>query len=464
MTAIPLLSGLQSNQQAEFVQVFPSNLEPISLENGISHGQLKTSPGAVIVANGSGPDRGGIIFNDLQYRIMGTKLVSVSSANVLTVLADVGAGGKCGFALGFGRLAIRSATRLYYWDGATLVQVTDPDLGQCIDLAWLDGQFFSTDGTYIIATDIADPTNINPVRYGSAESDPDMVVGLLPLRGEMYVFGSSSIEVQNYVGGANFPLQSNPGATIPIGCVGPLAKTLFAASFAFVGAARNDAPAVWIAEGGGATKISTRAIDKLLAAEPNPSAIQLERRVSDDEQRLIVHLSDRSVMFLLNASTALGEKVWEYLYSGQGMDKPYRLRNSLYAYGSWYVGDTESSALGTLTSDSGEHFGEAVGWTFLTSFIYAGAKGFIVHSLELIGLPGRGQTGPATVFMSYSSDGQQWSQERAISLGDPNERTKRIQFRPHHRCSNYLAIKFRGDSSALAGWASLEGGIEPLAS
>lgn len=463
MPTIPLLSGIRTSQRADFVQTYPINLDPVSLENGISKGYLRSTAGATLFGIGPGMDRGGIVFNDALHRVMGTKLVKVDGGGNVTVLGDVGGSGPVSFALGFGRLGIRSGTTYWYWDGATLVQLTDPDLGQCIDLAWLNGQFFSTDGTYVIATDINDPTSVNPVRYGSAESDPDKVTGLLPLRGEMYVFGKTSIEVQNYVGGSNFPLQSNPGATIPIGCVGPLAKTLYAESFAFVGAARNDGLAVWIASGGGATKISTRAIDDLLAAEVNPAGIQLERRVSRDEQKLIVHLSDRSVAFYRSASQKAGVEVWQELRSGREMNKAYRLRNAVYVNGQWICGDTESNKLGVLDEATGEQFGEAVGWQFQTDFTYNQANGFIVHALELIGLPGRGQAGDAAAFMSYTKDGQIWSQERAISLGSPNQRQKRVQWRPHSRMGNYAGFKFRGDSSALAGWAALEATVEPLA-
>ena len=145
------------------------------------------------------------------------------------------------------------------------------------------------------------------------------------------------------------------------------------------------------------------------------------------------------------------------------MDKPYRPRNAVLVGSRWIVGDTESSALGYLDDATGKHFGEAVGWQFQSQLMYNGAKGGIIHSLELIGLPGRGQSGPASIFFSYTVDGQQWSVERALSMGVPNERTKRMQWRPHKRFGNYLGLRFRGDSSALAGWAALEAQMEGLA-
>jgi hypothetical protein len=404
-----------------------------------------------------------VVFKNTHYRVMGTKLVSIATTGAVTTLGDVGGDGPVSLTYGFDRLAIRSGTSLYYWDGATLVQVTDPDLGQCLDVLWMDGYYVSTDGTYIIVTQLSDPTAIDPLKYGSAESDPDMVTGLIKLRSELYVLGANTIEVFTNVGGSGFPFAPSPGATIPIGCVGAQAKTLYAESFAFAGSARNDGIAVWVATGGSGTKISTRTVDDILAAEANPSGIILERRVSRDEERLLLHLSDRTLCYLRHASERAGEPVWIELRSGQGMDKPYRPRNAVLVGSRWIVGDTESSALGYLDDATGKHFGEAVGWQFQTQMLYNGAKGGIVHSLELIGLPGRGQSGSASIFFSYTVDGQQWSIERALSMGVPNERSKRMQWRPHKRFGNYLGLRFRGDSSALAGWAALEAEMEGLA-
>lgn len=463
MSQIPLLSGIKSSETADFGVTYPINLEAVPTDSGVSKGYLRSASGAIAIGAGPGIDRGGVVFKNTHYRVMGTKLVSVATNGTITTLGDVGGTGPVSLTYGFDRLAIRSGTSLYYWDGATLVQVTDPDLGQCLDILWMDGYYVSTDGTYIVVTQLSDPAAIDPLKYGSAESDPDMVTGLIKLRSELFVLGTNTIEVFTNVGGSGFPFARSDGATIPIGCVGAEAKTLYAESFAFVGSARNDGFGVWIAQGGSGLKISTRDVDDVLAAESNPSGIIMERRVSRDEERLFVHLSDRTLCYLRHASDRSGEPVWIEMRSGRGMDKPYRLRNAVLVGSQWIVGDTESAALGYLDNTTGEHFGEAVGWQFQTKFVYNGAKSGIIHSLELIGLPGRGQAAAASIFFSYTVDGQLWSIERALSMGVPHDRAKRMQWRPHKRFSNYIGLRFRGDSSALAGWAALEADIEGLA-
>jgi hypothetical protein len=397
---------------------------------------------------------------------MGTKLVSVAVDGTTTTLGDVGGSGPVTLDYGPERLQIRSGTDLFYWSGGTLTQVTDVDLGQCIDQCWMDGFAISTDGAYVVVNDLANPTAVNPLKYGSAETDPDPITGLLhDLRGELIVFGTNSIQPFTNQGGSLFPFAPNISGVIPIGCVGPMAKCHFANSYAFVGGSRNESTSVWISLTGQPKKISTRAIDDMLADVPDPAAIQLEQRTARDEARLLVHLPDRTLVYLTNASLRNGgAPVWYVARSGQGMDKPYRPRNAVLAYGEWWVGDTETAALGTLTDGLATHFGEAVGWEFSTIFAYNEGKGFIVHELELVGLPGRGvAANGASAFASFTRDGETWSPEVACRLPPNGQRTKRVIWAPHKRFRNFAGMKFRGDSNSLTGWASLRGEIEGLA-
>lgn len=464
MTQIPLLSGITASERADFNLSYPINLEPVPIESGLSKGYVRSAMGASSFGSGPGTDRGGIIWNNAHYRVMGTKLVRVSSTGTVSVLGDVGAGGPVALDYGFDRLAIQSGTRLYYWNGTALTQVTDPDLGSCYDVVWFNGQYFSTDGSYIVATQLSDPTQVDPLKYGSAESDPDMITGMLKNRNELAVFGKNTVEFFSYAGGSGFPLQVSEGATIPLGCVGARAKCLFSQTFAFVGGGRNQAVGVWLAGSGTAQKLSTRIIDDFLAAETNPEAIELEARVSRDESRLYVHLSDKTLVYLRVASVLAQREVWYICKSGRGMDEPYRLRNAVLTIeGNWIVGDCQSGALGKLEDATASHFDDVVGWQFDTMLTYNSARGGIVHTLELVGLPGRGPSSTRPVaFSSFTMDGETWSQERASVLGTLGQRTKRCQWRPHKRFTTYMGIRFRGNSDSLASFAALEAEIEGL--
>lgn len=462
MVAIPLLSGISATETADFNIDYPRNLEPVPTDSGISKGYLRSTAGASLFAEGPGIDRGGINWNESLYRVMGTKLVQVTALGAVTVLGDVGGDGPAVLDYGFDRLAIASGGKLYYWDGATLVQVTDTDLGTVVDMLWMTGYYVTTDGTYIIVTDLSDPTAVNPLKYGSAEEDPDMVVGLFKLRGELFAIGRYTIQPFDNTGGSLFPFSAIPTATIPVGAVGPHAKCAFYQTLAFTGSGRDEGLAVYLLDGGNALKISTRAIDDELAKVVDPESITMESRMSRDERRLLIHLPDKTLVYMANATRISGQPVWYIAASGLAMDQQYRLQNAVLCYGKWICGDTANAQLGELDEGVATQFGDGVGWQFDTMLIWNQTAGAIVHELELSGLPGRGGTGRPVAFLSTSRDGETWSMERSSGIGRAGERTKRMQFQPHKRIRNYLGLRFRGNSDALAGFAGLDAKIEPL--
>jgi hypothetical protein len=456
--ALPLLSGVKA-QGPEWVSRHPLNLEPVPVDSGISKGQLRAAPGAATYATGPGIDRGGIVWDERHYRVMGTKLVQVMPDASIVTLADVGGSGPVSLDYGFDRLAIRSGTSLSYWNGSALTPVTDPDLGAVTDMIWISGYYMTTDGKYVVVPELSDPTSVKPLKYGDAESDPDAITGLLKNRqtNEAIVLGRYTIQTLQNVGGSGFPFASVPGSTLPVGCVSASAKCYMGSGFAFVGSGREDALGVYLAAGQSVNKISDRVLDDALAALEDPTLIELERRASLDEQRLIVHLPTESWCYPVNASQVAGQALWYRLRSGVG--KPYRLRHAVLSYGKWLVGDTESAALGELSHDVDTHFGEAVEWEFGPGLLYNNGKPAIAHELELIGLPGRA-SGPGSVFLSSTKDGETFSPERPITIS-PGERGKRLLWKPHMRFQTYLGLRFRG-IGGQPGFSALEAAVQPL--
>lgn len=463
MVQIPIIQGIYASENAQFRQSFPINLEPVVLETGLAKGYLRTAPGISPLGTGPGDDRGGFNWNGMLLRVMGTKLVSVAENGSVEILGDVGGGGRCAFALSFDRLAINSGDRLYYWDGSALAQVTDPDLGPVIDVVWVDGRFMTTDGTSLVVTDLNDPMAIDPLKYGSSEVDPDPVLGLIWVRGEIYAINRYTIENFRNVAGAGFPFQRNQGAMIPRGAVGTHAKAPFIETFAFVGSGRNEAPSVYIGGGGQTVSISTPDVDKALAAltEDELAEILVEGRADENERRLYVHLPTTTLVYSYETSRQAGAPIWHELRGGIAADQPWPFANMILAYGKWIGGN--GAAIGYLDANVETQFAETAGWKFDTLFIYNEARGGIIQNLELIGLSGRAPIGTDPVaFFSSTLDGVTWGQERMISTGKAGQRNKRVAWRPNRRFTRYISLRFRGSDTAMTAWARLEAEIEPL--
>ena len=466
---IGILNGIYTDNSPDFRTSYPVNMIPVPKDQGISKGYLRPADG--LVSNGTGPgiDRGGINWNGVCYRVMGTKLVTVSSNGTVTTLGDVGGPVSTLVTLdySFDRLAIASGGRLYYWNSALgLVQVTDPDLGIVLDVVWVDGYFMTTDGTSLIVTELLDPTQVNPLKYGSSEVDPDPVVALLKLRNEVYALNLNTIEVFDNVGGEFFPFQRIDGAQIQKGVLGTFACCVYLENIAFLGSGRNEAPGIYLGANAQANKISTQEIDMILLnyTEAQLSLVKLEARNDKSHNHLYVHLPDKTLVFDASASKELGENVWFTLTTSVVGFNQYRARNLVWAYDKWLVGDPTSNSVGYMVQDIGSHYGQQVRWEFGTTIVYNEGNGAIFNELELVSLTGSVALGKdPKISTSYSVDGKSWSQDRSISVGTTGNTRKRIVWFQQGHMRNWRIQRFRGDSDSHLSFARLEAQIEPLA-
>jgi len=468
MVQIPIVNGVYTDNGPDFRTSYPVNMIPVPKSNGISEGFLRPADG--LVANGTGPgvDRGGINWNGVCYRVMGSKLVTVSRTGVITVLGDVGNNGLLvTMDYSFDRLAIASNENLFYWSPSLgLVQVTDPDLGIVLDVVWVDGYFMTTDGEFLIVTELSDPTQVNPLKYGSSEIDPDPVVALLKLRNEIYALNRNTIEVYDNVGGELFPFQRIEGAQIEKGVVGTHACCVYLESIAFLGSGFNEAPGIYLGSNATANKISTQEIDQILLqfTEVELSTVKLEARNDKAHEHLYIHLPDRTIVFDASATQDLGQPVWFTLTSSLVGFSKYRAQNLVWCYDKWLVGDPSNTNVGYMVSNISSHYGQKVRWEFGTTIVYNEGRGAIIQNLELVGLTGSAAYGiDPTINTSYTTDGQTYSQQKFINAGKTGQRAKRLVWFQQGWMRNWRIQRFQGTSDAHMSFARLEAAIEPLA-
>lgn len=461
---IPIISGVIADETGAFLTSVPVNREPVLRDIGISDGYLAVPPGITLKnATNLGADRGGINWNGVCYRVMGTSLVRINVDWGVTVLGDVGAGDVCGFDYSFDNLIINSGTRLYYWNGAAgLRQVTDTDLGLVVDAIWVDGYTMTTDGTYLVVTELNDPMSVNPLKYGSSEESPDPITGLVHMHGEVYALNRYTVQVFQNIGGSGFPFQTVKTATVPYGCVGPRAKCKFLGTVAFVGSQENGAPGVYLLGAGDASKISSPEVDDSLSklSDAELAAVWVECRTNSDDQRLIVHLPTYSWGFSSQVSKKSSVKTWCKYVTSRTPYGRYEGRGLVYCYGQWIVGSS-TGQIGVMDWTTAQHYGVDVGWQFDTTLIYNDTNRAILTGIELVGTPGRGNA-DSRVFWSYTKDGETWSMERETSAGKLGQHRKRVAWRTGLRFENYMGLRFRGVDGSLMSLARLECDLEPL--
>ena len=465
MSAVPILSGTYADATGDYRTSYPRNLVPVPKATGISNEYLRPADGIVSIGTGPGTDRGGILWNDVHYRVMGTKLVSVTDAGVVTILGDVQGEGQVTLDYGFDRLAIASNGKLWYWNGSALSQVTDPDLGTVLDVKWLSGYFMTTDGANLVVTELADPTQVNPLKYGSSESDPDPVLAIDELRNEAWALNRYTIEGFTNIGGDLFPFRRIDGAQVPRGIVGTHSYVNTRSTFVFMGGGRNESVAVYAMTPGDTEKLSTREIDIVLSeyTEDQLATVVAEHRVDKNHAFVLFHLPDQCLVYDMRASQAAQQPIWFNLVSSTYERGTYKARNLVLTDAGWLAGDPTSASIGVLSSEVSSHYGAAVAWEFGTTILYPAGNDGIIHELELVALTGRvSSTVDPVIWTSYSHDGETWSDEKPTRAGRQGQRMQRICWRQQGVIRNQRMQKFRGTSDAHISMSRLEVSIEPL--
>jgi hypothetical protein len=466
MTAIPILSGIAADG-ADFATSFPMNLVPVAKQTGISEGFLRPAEGIITLADGGGAGRGGTQWRGEQYRVIGSVFAKVAQNGTITSYGPIDGLDFCTFTASFDYLAINGGGKLYLFNGTTLTQVTDVDLGTSLDVEWINGYFFSTDGQSIVNSSLLDPFSWSPLSYASSEASPDPVVALQAIRNELYAVNQHTIEVFGAVSnpGAGFPFARIEGAQIMKGAVGSRACTVFAQTLAFLGGGENDPPGIWIASGGAAERLSTRDIENILRqyTDAQIASAVLESRVDRVHEFLYVHLPDQTLVFDAAGTKAAGAPVWFILRSG-AIPGGYRARGFVWCYGRWNVADPFGTKIGYLSDDVGSHYGDVVLWQFATPVIYGEGRGVQVHELELVALTGTIAIGDDPVISAeYSADGAVWSQPKYVRAGRRGERNKRLVWTRQGQFRHWRVYRFSGDSRAHLAFARLEAQMEGLA-
>lgn len=494
---INIAQGIYTSNSPDILAALPVNMRLVPQPNEVSGpaGNLRPTDGVIHLGQAVNAISRGVIrptgySQDGVIRVVGdrlfrygdsiTSLVDSSGNNIVIEQHADDPEKPARLDYGFDLISIASNNKLYLYNykgghvgntGEVFVEVTDPDLGVVKDAIFIDGYYMTTDGEFLVVSDIDDPTSFSPFKYGSSEIDPDEVVALHKIRNEVYAINKNTIEVFQNVGGTGFPFRRVEGAQIMKGAIGRDACCVYRDSIAFLGGYRNESPSIYLGVNGSAVKISTKTIDTMLLdyTEEQLSKVRFETKAGKSLDELLVHLPDKTLVFDANVGAEIGGGyTWHILSSAETGIGKYNYRDIWYYNNKWVVCEHLNGRSCEYSDKISTQGRSIIPWEFSTGFIYNGGNGAIVHELELVAITGRNgqeftsQDEP-TITTSYSVDGQVWSQDRRIGTGKTGDRNKRLVWRQQGMLRNFRIQRFRGDSKAFINVLRLEAQLEPMA-
>jgi hypothetical protein len=153
----------------------------------------------------------------------------------------------------------------YIYNVSTLVfaQITDVDFPGAGSVGYLDGYFVfnEPDSQKFWVTSLLDGTSVDPLDFASAEGYPDNVIALIVDHREIFLFGTTSVEVWYDAGTPDFPLARIQGAFMEVGCEAAYSVAKLDNSVFWLGSDARGRGIVYRANGYTPARISTNAVE-----------------------------------------------------------------------------------------------------------------------------------------------------------------------------------------------------------
>lgn len=357
-----------------------------------------------LATSGTGAPRAMLALSDSAlYVVSGTRLVKIASdATETAITGTLTSGGLVTMARNRkepnAQIAIALANgasgELWFCENDTLTEFdlsTLSTVGNIVSVSALDGYVipYFDNGEFFISA--IDASTIDDLDFAKAESSPDAGV-ISKVRGrELVLFGTSSTEWWQNTGAADFPFERVTSSGFGCYAAGSAVNVMHVGDSSVIDTigfcATNDQGAfsgVCLLDGYGARKISTPAVDRIVEAETDKTAI-------------------RALTYSLNGHTF-------YVLSTSTATVSYDL-----ATGQWH--ERKSSGLGFWRIRTAVSFGtKTIVGDYTSAKVYSMAASVYSSSASVLTLK------------HSNTNGDAWNAIRTANIGGSSARTTKIQF------------------------------------
>ena len=256
------------------VNLFPEAVPEGS--GGKEAGFLLRCPGLRLLATvGDGPIRGLWVTNGVAYVVSGSEFYSLNTSWVATLIGTVLGSGPVSMADNGTQIFIACNPNSYIYNTSTavLAQITDVDFPGAGSVGYLDGYFVfnEPDSQKFWVTSLLDGTSVDPLDFASVEGYPDDVIALIVDHREIFLFGTTSVEVWYDAGTPDFPLARIQGAFMEVGCEAAYSVAKLDNSVFWLGSDARGRGIVYRANGYTPARISTNAVEFAIQSYGNIS-------------------------------------------------------------------------------------------------------------------------------------------------------------------------------------------------
>lgn len=453
---------------------------------------LYGTPGTTQVADvGTQPtSRGAIVSDGIPYFVIGGNLYKIEVTydvdnNATYTPVDKGA------ISGTGRVSIDhngdqivivvpgGLAYVYVASTDTLTTITDGAwLGPADDVTFIDGFFvFSRTGTnQFYNSPLNDARGAphgpayNALDVSTAAADPDPIAGTVNYRNQLYVLGSETMEVYRNIARVPEPFQRINGFVIPKGLRAKNSLIQVAGTFVWIGGGKNETPGVYLFDGNGAARISTRPIEYILGRLSDAQLNAIGAWAYEDAGSVFVGFTLPDTTLVYDISTSR----WHERQSTiSGSETSWRVTDIVSAYGVVLCGDRLTGIVGVLSPDTRTEYGGIIKRTFTTQPFDGGGEVIRVPRIEAyvengVGLRNNIPLGgdlldsgeEPQLGMEFSDDGgRTFGNLRFRSMGKTGEYSRRCIWYRNGHFTRSRVLRFIMSDPVVAAFLRLEAEI-----
>lgn len=310
-------------------------------------------------------------------------------------------------------------------------------------VVFVSGYFlFITDSKKFMISALNNGLSYNALDFGTAESDPDDIVGVVVLKNQVFLFGSEITEVvKNEPVGAGFPFQRIEGFIMEKGLYAPFSVIKGDGTFRFVGGGKDEGPGIYEFRGNDFVKISNTAIDAVLQDLPSTDLSNIFAMHYGFNGQFFTSFTMVGETFEFNSISQRWHQRRSFI--GGALDA-WRVSSIVTAYGKLYIGDRIDGRIGFLDEDVYTEYGDTIFRQLDTMPFAANGNSFGVSSLELTVESGVGDfvTVEPQMRMSRSINNKTFTDELKRSMGKIGEYEKRLIWRRLGRAKRFEMFRF----------------------
>lgn len=415
-------------------------------------------------------NRGAWSLDGKPYFVNGSNLYRLESDDTLTTLGTISGSDRVSMADNGTQLFIMvpgGDGYIFTESPDTLTQITDLDFtanGAPQYVVFIDGYFvLTTDSKKFIVSALNDGLSYNALDFGSAEANPDDTVAPIVFKNQLFIAGSITTEAFQNVGGAGFPFRRS-GLYLSKGISSPLSVVESNDTFVWIGAGKNEAPAIWSFIGNSVQKISTTPIDNLLQELTEAQLVQVAGWSYAEAGAYFVGFALPSTTIVLDVISNRWHERKSLIQASAGVNEliRYRVQSMVKAYNKIIVADAFDGRIGHVSLDYFNEYGQDIIRRVATQPFQNNMESFTAPALEMTAETGKtdGTIEEPLIGLEISTNGgYTFTPQRYRSLGKIGEYKRRAIWRRNGRFDRLAIFRFTVSDAVKTSLIQLTGDL-----